>query len=183
MPVEVKDRNLRALLVTAVSRNLIAQLDVEAIPEPATLRPPRRIIMVAGNNHEIPLSAWMTLRFRINTRSASHEFGVVNYLAIDMVHGAVFRNADGCQIIYRASWPDAGGITEVYSNPCVRNKEMLKAEHDPQLKGTPRRTAAKRSDLSWVVVATHTPDEQERRREKLRKVLPEWKIDLISVSE
>ena len=59
----------------------------------------------------------------------------------------------------------------------------MKAEHDPQLQATPKRTPAKRRNLSCVAVPTRLPDEQERRREKLCKVLAELKIDLISVSD
>ena len=59
----------------------------------------------------------------------------------------------------------------------------MKAEHDPQLQATPKRTPAKRRNLSCVAVPTRLPDEQERMREKLCKVLAELKIDLISVSD
>ena len=59
----------------------------------------------------------------------------------------------------------------------------MKAEHDPQLQSTPKRTHAKRRNLSCVVVPTRLPDEQARRREKLWKVLAELKIDLISVRD
>ena len=44
-------------------------------------------------------------------------------------------------------------------------------------------TPAKRRNLSCGAVPTRLPDEQERRREKLCKVLAELKIELISVSD
>ena len=45
---------------------------------------------VSGNNHEIPLFGWITLRFLINTRKAYQEFDVVKNLPIDMLIGGKF---------------------------------------------------------------------------------------------
>ena len=59
----------------------------------------------------------------------------------------------------------------------------MRAEHDPQLQPTPKRTPAKRRNLFCVGVPTRLSDEQERRREKLCKVLAEKKFVLICVSD
>ena len=59
----------------------------------------------------------------------------------------------------------------------------MKAEKYPQLEATPKRTPAKRMNLSCVAIPTGLPDEQERRCEKLCKVLEELKIDWISVRD
>ena len=140
-------------------------------------------MVVAGNNREIRLLGWITIRFTINTRSAYHKFGVVKNLPIDMLIGGEFLRPHECQIMYKASGRDAFEIKDRCCNACVRNKEKMKAEHDPQLQAPPKPTPAKLRDLSCVVVPTGLPDEQERRREKLCKVLAELKIDLISVSD
>ena len=83
----LQDRIVWALIDTGASRNLISQRDYEALPQRPTLRPPGSVMFVAGNNQEIPLLGWITLRFTINTRSAYHEFGVVKDLPIDMLIG------------------------------------------------------------------------------------------------
>ena len=140
-------------------------------------------MVVAGINQKIPLLGWITLRLTINIRSAYHEFGVVKNLPIDMLIGGEFLRQDECQIIYKASGRDVFGIKDGCCERCARNKEQMKAEHDPQLQATPKRTPAKRRNLSSVSIPTRLPDEQERRREKLCKVLAELKIDLISFSD
>ena len=58
---------------------------------------------------------------------------------------------------------------------CARNKEKLKAAHDPQLQFAPKRTPKKRRNLSCLAVPTGLPDELERMRDKLFKVLAELK--------
>ena len=182
VPVGKQDRTVCALLDTSASRNLISQRDYEALPQPPTLRPPGTMIVVAGNNQEIPLLVWITLRFSNNTRSAYHDFGVVKNRPIDMLIGGEFPRTHECQIMNKASGRNAFEITDGSCYVCLRNKEQMKAEHDPQLQATPKRTTVKRRDLSCVVVPTRLRDEQERRREKLCKVLAEVKIDFIPVS-
>ena len=59
----------------------------------------------------------------------------------------------------------------------------MKAEHDPQLEHTRKRTLGKRRDLSCVVVRTRLTDEQLRRPEKLCNVLSKRKIDLVCVGD
>ena len=60
----------------------------------------------------------------------------------------------------------------------------MTAMHDPQRQSTPKRTPISRlGDLSCVLIPTHLHEEQDRRSEKLRIVLAELKIDLISLSE
>ena len=59
----------------------------------------------------------------------------------------------------------------------------MKAEQAAQLQLTPKRTPEKRRNISYVAVTTCLAEEEERRREKLCKVLAEMKIDLISLSE
>ena len=78
---------------------------------------------------------------------------------------------------------DAFGMKDGICEKCVRHKEKMKAEQDPQLQATPKRAPAQRRNLSCVAVPTRLPDEQDRRRDKLWKVLPELKIELISVSD
>ena len=85
--MEVQARTVWTLLDKASSRNLISQQDYEAIPQPATRRPPGSLILVARNNQVIALLAWITLRFTINKGSADHEFVVVKILPIDMLIG------------------------------------------------------------------------------------------------
>ena len=60
-------------------------------------------MIVAGNNQEIPLLGWITLRFTINTRTAYHEFGVAKNLPLGMLIGGEFRRPHECQIMYQAS--------------------------------------------------------------------------------
>ena len=122
-------------------------------------------MVLEGNNQEFPLWGWITMRFTINTRSAYHAFGVLKNLPIDMPSGGKFPLQHECQIMYKASLRDALGNNDGYCNACVRNKEKIKAEHDPKLPPTPKSTPAKCRDLSCVVVPTRLPDEQERRRE------------------
>ena len=138
---------------------------------------------VAWNKQEIPLLGWITLHLSIIPRSAYHEFGVVKNLPIDMLIGGEFLRPNECQIRYKASGRDAFGMQDGYSDAFVRNKEKIKAEHDPQLQATSKPTPSKGSDLSCVAVPTRLPDEQERRQEKLSKVLAELKIDMISVRD
>ena len=64
-----QDRTVWALIDTGASRNLTSQRDYEALPQRPTLRPPGSLMFVPGNNQEIPLLGWITLRFTINTRS------------------------------------------------------------------------------------------------------------------
>ena len=90
VPVGVQDRTVWALINTGACRNLSSQRDYEALPQLPTLRPPGTMMMVAGNNPEIPQLGWMAVRFTINTRSAYHEFGVVRNLPIDMQLGGEF---------------------------------------------------------------------------------------------
>ena len=97
-------------------------------------------MVVAGNIPEIPLLGWITLRFSINTGSANQEFGVEKDLPIDMIIGDEFLRPQECQIIYTASGRDVFGIKNGWCEKCVRNKEKMKAEHDPQLHATPKRT-------------------------------------------
>ena len=83
---------------------------------------------------------WITLRFTINTRSAYHDFGVVQNLPIDMLTAGEFLRQHECQFMYKASGLDAFGIKDGSCDVCLRNKEKMKAEHDPQLQPTPKRT-------------------------------------------
>ena len=64
----------------------------------------------------------------------------------DMLIGAEFRGPDDCQIMCKASGRDAFGIKDGSCDLCLRNKEKMKREHDPQLQATPKRTAANRMD-------------------------------------
>ena len=105
MPDGVQDRTFWALIDTGASRNLFSQRNYEAIPQPPTLRPPGSLMVVAGNNPEIPLWGWISVRFTINTRRIYHEFGVVKNLTIDMLIHELF------------------GINDGGSEKCVRNKE------------------------------------------------------------
>ena len=142
LPVGLQDRIVWAPIDTGASRNLISQRDYEGLPLRPTLRPPGSLMVVAGNNQEIPLLGWITLRFTINTRSAYHEFGIVKDLPIDMLIGGEFLRSHECQIIYKASGRDVFGIKDGCCEKCVRKKEKMKAEHDPQLQATPKRTPA-----------------------------------------
>ena len=90
VPLGVHNRTVWALIDTGPSRNLISQQDSEAMPHPTRLRPKGSLMVVAGNNQKIPLLGWIKLRFTINTRSAYHEFGVVENLPIDMLFGGEF---------------------------------------------------------------------------------------------
>ena len=131
--MRLQDHTVWALIDTGASRNLISQRDYEALPQRPTLRPPGEMMIVAGNNKEIPLLGWTTLRFTINTRSASHEFGVVKDLPIHMLIGGEFLRPHECQIIYKASGRDAFGMKDGCFEKCASNKAKMKAEHDPQL--------------------------------------------------
>ena len=51
----LQDRTVWALFDTGTSRNLISQRDYEALPQRHTLRPPKEMKLVAGNNTEISL--------------------------------------------------------------------------------------------------------------------------------
>ena len=97
----VHDRTVWALIDTGASHNLISQRDYEALPQPPTLRPPGSLMVVPGNNQEIPLLGWITLHFTINTPRAYHDFGVVKNLPIDMLIGGEFLRSHECQIITR----------------------------------------------------------------------------------
>ena len=77
-----------------------------SLPQLPKLRSPGSLMVVAGNNQEIPVWGWITLRFTINTRSSYHEFGVVKNLPIDMLIGGEFLRPSECQIIYKASGRD-----------------------------------------------------------------------------
>ena len=57
----VQNRTVWALIDTGASRSLISQQDYEAMPHPPTLRPPGDLMVVAGNNQEIPLFWWISL--------------------------------------------------------------------------------------------------------------------------
>ena len=140
-------------------------------------------MVVAGNNPEIPLLSWITLRFTIKRRSAYQEFAIVSHLTIDILIGGMFLRPHECQIIYKAPGPYEFGIKDGCWEKCALNKEKMIANHDPQLQATPKRTASKGRNLSCMAVTTRFPDEQERRREKFCKVISELKIDLISVSD
>ena len=96
VPVGVQNRTVWALIDTGAIRNLISQQDFEAMPHPATLRPPGSLTVVAGNNQEIPLEGWITLRFTINTRTAYHDFGVAMNLPLDMLIGGEFLRPHEC---------------------------------------------------------------------------------------
>ena len=58
------------------------------------------MMIVAGNNQEIPLVGWITLRFTMNTRTAYHEFGVAKNLPLDMLIGGEYLRPHECQIKY-----------------------------------------------------------------------------------
>ena len=131
MSVGVQDRIIWALIDIGVSRNLISQQDYEAMPHPPTLRPPGSLMVVAGNNQEIPLLGWNTLRFTIFTRTAYHEFGVVKNLPIDMLIGGEFLRPHECEIMYQASGRDVFGMKDGSCKKWARNKEKLKAANDP----------------------------------------------------
>lgn len=115
-------------------------------------------MVAGGNKKEIPLLDWITIRFTINTLNAYHDFGVEMNLPIDMPIGGEFLRSDDCQIMYQASGRDAFRIMNVNCNASVRNKVKMKVEHHPQLQATPKRTPAKRRDLSCVVVPKGLPD-------------------------
>ena len=93
-------------------------------------------MVVAGNNQEIPLVGWITLRFTINTRRAYHVFGVVKNLPIEMLIGGEFLRPHECQIMYKASGLDAFGIKDGSCKECVQNKQKMKEEQDQQLEPT-----------------------------------------------
>ena len=154
LPVGVQERTVWALIDTGASRNLISQREYEAIPQPPTLHPPGKMMVVAGNNQEIPVLGWITLRFTINTRSAYHDFGLVKNLPIDILIGDEFLRQHECQIMYKVSGRNAFGIKDGCSDVCLGNKEKRKAEHEPQLQATPKRTLSKPRHLSCVVVPT-----------------------------
>ena len=63
-------------------------------------------MVVAWNNQEIPLFGSITLRFPLNTRSVSHDFGAAKNLPIYMLIGGEFVRPQECQIIYKASGRD-----------------------------------------------------------------------------
>ena len=109
-------------------------------------------MVVAGNNQEIPLLGWITLRFTIKRRSAYHDFGVVKNLPIDMLIGGEFLRPHECKIMYKASGRDAFGIKDGSCDVCVRNKEKMKAENDPQMQSTAKHTLAKLRDHSCSAV-------------------------------
>ena len=119
VPVGVQDRTVWALIETGESHNLISQRDYEPLLQPPTLRPPGAMMAVAGNNQEIPLLGWITLRFTINTRSAYHDFDVVKNLPIDMLIEGEFLRTHECQIMYKASGRDAFGIKDGSSDVCL----------------------------------------------------------------
>ena len=99
VPAGVQDRTVWALIDTGASRNLISQQIYEAMPHPTELRPPGSMMIVAGNNQEIPLMGWITLRFTINTRIVYHDFGVAKNLPLDMLIGGEFQRPHECQIM------------------------------------------------------------------------------------
>ena len=167
VPAGVQDRTVWALIDTGASRNLISQQVYEAMPHPPELRPPGDMKIVAGNNQEIPLLGWITLRFNINTRTAYQEFGVAKNLPLDMIIGGEFLRSHDCRIMYQESGRDAFGNKDGSCEKCVQNKEKLQVAKDPQLQFSAKRTPAKRRNLSCVVVPTRLPEEQERRRENL----------------
>ena len=79
--------------------NLISKRDYEALPQLPTLRHPRSLLAVGGNNKEIPLLLWSTVRVRISTRSTSNDFGVVKNLPLDLLLGVEFPPRHECQLI------------------------------------------------------------------------------------
>ena len=91
------------------------------IPHPPELGPPGWLMIVAGNNQEIPLVGWMSLRFTITKRTAYHEFGVVQNLPIDMLIGGEFLMQHECQIMYQASGRDVFGMNDGTCEKYVRN--------------------------------------------------------------
>ena len=99
VPVRVQDRTLCALIDNASSRNLIYKRDYEALPQLPTLRPPRSLLAVGGNNKEIPLLRWSTVRFPISTLSGSHHLCVVKNLSLDLLLGVEFLRKHEWQII------------------------------------------------------------------------------------
>ena len=151
VPVGVKDRTVWALIDTSLSHNLISQRDYEALPQPPTLRPPGTLMVVAGNNQEISWVGGITIRFPLNTGNAYQEVDVVRNLPIDMLIGGEFLRPHECQIVSRRRVAMLLESRMVVSM-CLRNKEKRKMEHDPQLQATPKRTPAKRMNLSCVVV-------------------------------
>ena len=80
-------------------------------------------MVVAGNNPEIPLLGWITVRFTINSGSASHEFRVVKNLPVAMLIGGEFLSQDECQSIYKASGHDAFGIMDFFSMGTYATRE------------------------------------------------------------
>ena len=76
---------------------------------------------------------WITLLFTINRRTAYHEFGDVKNFPIDMRLGGEFLRPHECQIIYQASGRDVFGMKDGTCEKWARNKEKLKAAHEPQL--------------------------------------------------
>ena len=104
--VGVQYRTVWAGIDTGVSRNLISQQDYEALPHPPTLRPPGSLMVVSGNNHDITLLEWITLRFTINTHTAYHAFGVGKNSPSERVFGCEFLRPLDCKIIYQASGRD-----------------------------------------------------------------------------
>ena len=79
-------------------------------------------MIVAGNNKEIPLLGWTTLRLTINRRSAYHEFAVLKDLPLDMLIGGEFLRPQEYQIIYKASGRDVFGINEGCCEKCARKQ-------------------------------------------------------------
>ena len=143
VPAGVQDRTLYVLIDTGASRNLIFLPDYEALPQPPTLRPPRSLRVVAGNNLEIPVLGWITLPFSLNTRSDYHEFAVVKNLPNDMLIGGEFLRPHEFQIVYKASAPVVYGIKDGCWERSAGNNEKMKSEHVPQLQATKKRTPAK----------------------------------------
>ena len=76
-------------------------------------------MVVAGNNPEIRLLGWITLRFTINTRSAYHEFGVLRNLPSDRLIGGESLRQQECQIMYNASGRDAFGMKDGTFDVCL----------------------------------------------------------------
>ena len=90
-------------------------------------------MVAAGKNQEIPLFGWITQRFIINKCSAYRAFGVLKILSMDMLIVGEFLRSHVCQIMKKPSARDAFGIKDGYYNECLRNKEKMKTEDDPQL--------------------------------------------------
>ena len=91
-----------ALIQTVASNNLISQLAYEALPQSPTLPPPETMMMVTGNNLEIP-DGMDDSALHHQTRNAYHDFGVLKNLPIHMISGAEFLLRDERQIISMAS--------------------------------------------------------------------------------